>query len=94
MTGFEPATTRPPDAYSNRTELHPECGCKSTHFSIPSKFSAAFFTENSKKRPEYALRGPVRTVGGLDFSIGGIEISVGGFEKPIPPIEKSVGGIG
>ena len=87
MTGFEPATTRPPDAYSNRTELHPECGCKSTHFSIPSKFSAAFFTENSKKRPEYALRGPVRTVGGFDFSVGG-------FEKPIPPIEKSVGGIG
>ena len=24
MTGFEPATTRPPDAYSNRTELHPD----------------------------------------------------------------------
>lgn len=23
MTGFEPATTRPPDVYSNRTELHP-----------------------------------------------------------------------
>ena len=23
MTGFEPATTRPPDEYSNRTELHP-----------------------------------------------------------------------
>ena len=23
MTGFEPATTRPPDAYSNRAELHP-----------------------------------------------------------------------
>ena len=31
MTGFEPATSRPPDVYSNRTELHPElCGCKST----------------------------------------------------------------
>ena len=32
MTGFEPATTRPPDAYSNRAELHPELnsGCKST----------------------------------------------------------------
>lgn len=29
MTGFEPATTRPPDVYSNRTELHPEnCGTK------------------------------------------------------------------
>ena len=24
MTGFEPATPRPPDVYSNRTELHPE----------------------------------------------------------------------
>ena len=23
MTGFEPATTRPPDVYSNRAELHP-----------------------------------------------------------------------
>ena len=23
MTGFEPAATRPPDAYSNRAELHP-----------------------------------------------------------------------
>ena len=32
VTGFEPATTRPPDAYSNRAELHPEScfGCKST----------------------------------------------------------------
>ena len=31
MTGFEPATTRPPDAYSNRAELHPAtffCGGK------------------------------------------------------------------
>ena len=23
VTGFEPATTRPPDEYSNRAELHP-----------------------------------------------------------------------
>ena len=29
MTGFEPATTRPPDAYSNRTELHPVLGFSS-----------------------------------------------------------------
>ena len=30
-TGFEPATSRPPDVYSNRTELRPElCECKST----------------------------------------------------------------
>ena len=34
VTGFEPATTRPPDAYSNRAELHPaavvflNCGAK------------------------------------------------------------------
>ena len=32
MTGFEPATTRPPDAYSNRAELHPECECKGSDF--------------------------------------------------------------
>ena len=32
MTGFEPATTRPPDAYSNRAELHPECECKGSAF--------------------------------------------------------------
>lgn len=24
MRGFEPPTSRPPDVYSNRTELHPE----------------------------------------------------------------------
>lgn len=30
VTRFELATPRPPDAYSNRTELHPEYGCKST----------------------------------------------------------------
>ena len=24
VTGIEPATSRPPDAHSNRTELHPE----------------------------------------------------------------------
>ena len=32
MTGFEPATTRPPDVYSNRAELHPasekQCKCR------------------------------------------------------------------
>ena len=28
MTGFEPATPRPPDVYSNRTELHPENNIK------------------------------------------------------------------
>ena len=34
MTGFEPATTRPPDAYSNRAELHPaaQLRCKGTAF--------------------------------------------------------------
>ena len=31
VTGFEPATSRPPDVYSNRTELYPEFSvCKST----------------------------------------------------------------
>ncbi len=26
VAGFEPAATRPPDVYSNRTELHPDSG--------------------------------------------------------------------
>ena len=30
MTGFEPATTRPPDVYSNRAELHPESSERET----------------------------------------------------------------
>ena len=37
MTGFEPAITRPPDAYSNRAELHPECECKGSAFFIITK---------------------------------------------------------
>ena len=30
VTGFEPATTRPPDAYSNRAELHPAAQLRCT----------------------------------------------------------------
>ena len=30
VTGFEPATSRPPDVYSNRTELHPAFACAKT----------------------------------------------------------------
>lgn len=42
VTGFEPATTRPPDVYSNRAELHPERDCKEKAFflfcqKIPAK---------------------------------------------------------
>ena len=49
VTGFEPATTRPPDAYSNRAELHPEslfCVCKGTYLWGLCKFSALFFCVN------------------------------------------------
>ena len=34
MTGFEPATTRPPDEYSNRAELHPECPWRLTTWAL------------------------------------------------------------
>ena len=34
MTGFEPATTRPPDEYSNRAELHPECSRRLTTWAL------------------------------------------------------------
>ena len=51
MTGFEPATTRPPDAYSNRAELHPALfnGCKDRHFSIHAKYFCLFFTCDSEQ---------------------------------------------
>ncbi len=38
VTGFEPATTRPPDVYSNRTELRPDCGAKVLLFFESAKF--------------------------------------------------------
>ena len=31
VTGFEPATTRPPDVYSNRTELRPDSARESIY---------------------------------------------------------------
>ena len=32
VTGIEPATSRPPDAHSNRTELHPELRVQKYYF--------------------------------------------------------------
>ena len=51
MTGFEPATTRPPDAYSNRAELHPALfnGCKDRYFSIHTKLFCLFFACERKE---------------------------------------------
>ena len=54
MTGFEPATTRPPDVYSNRAELHPEFhttvfrpfGCANIALFLQSNTLAPFFFEN------------------------------------------------
>ena len=45
MTGFEPATTRPPDAYSNRAELHPAlfCVAKVRIFCKQTKYVAKIF---------------------------------------------------
>ena len=45
VTGFEPATTRPPDVYSNRAELHP-VGFRSAnivYFSQNNTFLQVFF---------------------------------------------------
>ena len=45
VTGFEPATTRPPDAYSNRAELHPaaQLRCKSRTFYLRMQLFFVFF---------------------------------------------------
>ena len=55
VTGFEPATTRPPDVYSNRTELRPDSfgkkeqnpslwDCKYSIFFKNKHISAGFFS--------------------------------------------------
>ena len=45
VTGFEPATTRPPDAYSNRAELHPVAfrSANIVYFSQTGTFLQDFF---------------------------------------------------
>ena len=42
VTGLEPATSRPPDAYSKPTELHPD--------SLEGLGSGGFFVKNRAKR--------------------------------------------
>ena len=59
MTRFELATPRPPDAYSNRTELHPEhrpergffrfAGAKVLVFFDACKFFPTFVADFAKK---------------------------------------------
>ena len=57
MTGFEPATTRPPDVYSNRAELHPEIhlrelprvwDCKYKPLFLQNQTFTTFFKKNHK----------------------------------------------
>ena len=66
MTGFEPATTRPPDAYSNRTELHPELRVqKYKFFGTWQIFSPLFYVFMQKMRsffvqqPFFRVFGPI-----------------------------------
>ena len=57
MTGFEPATTRPPDAYSNRAELHPAhvCGAKVHNFWQKTTITVNLFNTNREKRILFSL---------------------------------------
>ena len=52
MTRFELATTRPPDAYSNRTELHPafilNASAKIYILRLMCKYFANIFQKNKK----------------------------------------------
>ena len=49
MTGFEPATTRPPDEYSNRAELHPECS------RLPTKRTTLLRCKGKEKMVNYQM---------------------------------------
>ena len=48
VTGFEPATTRPPDAYSNRAELHPELRMQRECFIRNKQTFSAIISSNFK----------------------------------------------
>ena len=52
VTGFEPATTRPPDAYSNRAELHPELfrSANIRTFALQKNEKQIFFHSSAKNR--------------------------------------------
>ena len=52
VTGFEPATTRPPDAYSNRAELHPELfrSANIRTFALQKNEMQIFFHSSAKNR--------------------------------------------
>ena len=63
VTRFELATTRPPDAYSNRAELHPAisvCGCKvSALILIGKRFGGnilGVLRDGDKKSPAFRER--------------------------------------
>ena len=56
--GFEPATTRPPDAYSNRAELHPELRVQKYGFSANWQIFSRFFFKKmqlSSQNPQYKV---------------------------------------
>ena len=66
VTGFEPATTRPPDAYSNRAELHPELRLQSYDIIRTGQAHGRFFHENLRlwaKIPRRRHGADVRRVG-------------------------------
>ena len=53
VTGFEPATTRPPDAYSNRAELHPELRVQKYAFPLNLQTFTAFFCAETAKTASF-----------------------------------------
>ena len=50
VTGIEPATSRPPDAHSNRTELHPELRVQKYNFFLTPK---VFHLKNTLKHKNF-----------------------------------------
>ena len=59
VTGFEPATTRPPDAYSNRAELHPELRMQRYGFILNLQIYGRLFRKKYKNNSSKAAEGSV-----------------------------------
>ena len=55
VTGFEPATTRPPDVYSNRTELRPDSARKKAETSRFGTANIVFFSKTNTFLQDFFL---------------------------------------
>ena len=66
VTGIEPATSRPPDAHSNRTELHPELRVQKYYFFLTLQ---VFYQKNALQHKKNTVSAFLESQKGGGFPI-------------------------